>query len=70
MELDPAAYLPEPRGEEAALARRVWTAARDVQRERLRRAGAVVIGWRPGKPLDEVLLEVTTWRRALRSRSA
>ena len=66
LEVSPAAYLPPPADDAAVLARRIWQTGRAVQRDRLRASGTAVVEWTPERRLDEVLLEVSAWRRHAR----
>ena len=70
VELDPEGFIPAPATASARTARRLWRMRRELMRDRFRRLGVSVATWEPDKPLDPVLEEVRTFRRAVRRASA
>ncbi len=64
--ISPAPLLPHARGEAEQLARRLWTLRREAVAARCERLGVPVGHWTPGRPLDEALVEVNSFRRRTR----
>lgn len=66
VELAPQPYMPEPRGEMAKVARRIWELKREALRGRFREAGVPVAVWDDEHDLAVGLEEVSRFRRRAR----
>jgi uncharacterized protein (DUF58 family) len=66
VELAPQPFMEEPRGELAAIARRIWKLKRDALRARFREAGVPVAVWDEERDLAVALEEVSQFRRRAR----
>ena len=67
IELEPEGFIPAPASPLTGTARRLWRMRREQLRDRFRRLGVSVAVWDPNMPLDPVLEEVRTFRRAHRA---
>ena len=66
VEISPAPFMAEPKGEIPTLARRIWDLRRDALRSRFQEAGVPLAVWNDERSLAEGLEEVTTFRRRAR----
>jgi uncharacterized protein (DUF58 family) len=66
VELSPEPFMPEPSGELAVLARRIWELRRETLRSRFQEAGVPVAVWDDERGLAEGLEEVMAFRRRAR----
>ena len=67
IEISPLSLLPEPQGELAEVADRLWRLRREAIRGRFERAGIPVAVWEDDSSLAAVLEEVGTYRRQARA---
>jgi uncharacterized protein (DUF58 family) len=65
VEVVPSGFLPEPRGDRARLARRLWEMEREALRAELRGRGVAVAEWKAGEPVDSVLDALGVFRLAV-----
>jgi uncharacterized protein (DUF58 family) len=65
IELELHDYLPAPRNDTDAIARRIWSLERDHIRHRFERQGVVVTPWSVGDPFPNAILQADSFRRRL-----
>jgi uncharacterized protein (DUF58 family) len=70
LEIPADPFLPPARTDTERLARRIWSLKRDVLRHRLERLGVPVGTWRDEVPLEQIMGEVSAFRRHMVAPSA